>query len=190
MREGEAPLPLPAQPQKALAVPERGLDQAVCRAEEARQQREPLENHVVLPDKAEAVKAEQMTMEPPAEEGEKPVYRVIGTLLNTYILLEVGDSLMMIDQHAAHERLMYEKFTERMNRGEKAAQELLVPIVVDVFSPGNGIASGKPGGAGGGGVYRGALRRSQRQSALCALYLGQGGGPAGFSGDVGESGTG
>ena len=132
LREGEAPLPLPAQPQKALAVPERGLDQAVCRAEEARQQREPLENHVVLPDKAEAVKAEQMTMEPPAEEGEKPVYRVIGTLLNTYILLEVGDSLMMIDQHAAHERLMYEKFTARMNRGEKAAQELLVPIVVDV----------------------------------------------------------
>ena len=132
LREGEAPLPLPAQPQKALAVPERGLDQAVCRAEEARQQREPLENHVVLPDKAEAVKAEQMTMEPPAEEGEKPVYRVIGTLLNTYILLEVGDSLMMIDQHAAHERLMYEKFTERMNRGEKAEQELLVPIVVDV----------------------------------------------------------
>ncbi len=132
LREREAPLPLPAQPQKALAVPERGLDQAVCRAEEARQQREPLENHVVLPDKAEAVKAEQMTMEPPAEEGEKPVYRVIGTLLNTYILLEVGDSLMMIDQHAAHERLMYEKFTERMNRGEKAAQELLVPIVVDV----------------------------------------------------------
>lgn len=132
LREGEAPLPLPAQPQKALAVPERGLDQAVCRAEEARQQREPLENHVVLPEKAEAVKAEQMAMEPPAEEGEKPVYRVIGTLLNTYILLEVGDSLMMIDQHAAHERLMYEKFTERMNRGEKAAQELLVPIVVDV----------------------------------------------------------
>ena len=132
LREGEAPLPLPAQPQKAPAVPERGLDQAVRRAEEARQQRETLENRVVLPEKAEAVKAEQMTMEPPAEEGEKPVYRVIGTLLNTYILLEVGDSLMMIDQHAAHERLMYEKFTERMNRGEKAAQELLVPIVVDV----------------------------------------------------------
>lgn len=132
LREGEAPLPLPAQPQKAPAVPERGLDQAVRRAEEARQQWETLENRVVLPEKAEAVKAEQMTMEPPAEEGEKPVYRVIGTLLNTYILLEVGDSLMMIDQHAAHERLMYEKFTERMNRGEKAAQELLVPIVVDV----------------------------------------------------------
>lgn len=132
LREGEASLPLPAQPQKAPAVPERGLDQAVRRAEEARQQWETLENRVVLPEKAEAVKAEQMTMEPPAEEGEKPVYRVIGTLLNTYILLEVGDSLMMIDQHAAHERLMYEKFTERMNRGEKAAQELLVPIVVDV----------------------------------------------------------
>ena len=134
LREGEAPLPLPEQPRKAPAVPESGLDQAVRRAEEARQQRqrEALENHVVLPEKAEAVKAEQMAMEPPAEEGEKPVYRVIGTLLNTYILLEVGDSLMMIDQHAAHERLMYEKFTERMNRGEKAAQELLVPIVVDV----------------------------------------------------------
>ena len=59
LREGEAPLPLPEQPRKAPAVPESGLDQAVRRAEEARQQRqrEALENHVVLPEKAEAVKA-------------------------------------------------------------------------------------------------------------------------------------
>ncbi len=61
-----------------------------------------------------------------------PKYKVIGVLFNTYILVEIDDAMIMIDQHAAHERLMYEKFTARLDSGEGAAQELLLPIIVDV----------------------------------------------------------
>lgn len=80
---------------------------------------------------------EQLRMTEPVKETEvKPRidYRVIGTLFNTYILIELPDAMLLIDQHAAHERLMYEKFTARLNRGEPASQELLVPVIIDVSS--------------------------------------------------------
>ena len=62
-----------------------------------------------------------------------PDYRIIGVYLNTYVLLEVKDSLVIIDQHAAHERLNYEAYLKRLDDGV-ASQQLLVPIVLD-FSP-------------------------------------------------------
>ena len=56
-------------------------------------------------------------------------YRVIGVLMKTYILVEAGDALVLIDQHAAHERLNYERFMAQVAAGE-ASQQLLTPIVV------------------------------------------------------------
>ncbi len=59
-------------------------------------------------------------------------YRLIGTLFSTYILLEGEDSLYIIDQHAAHERILYEKFKNARLDGEIAVQIVNPPIVVDV----------------------------------------------------------
>jgi len=59
----------------------------------------------------------------------KPSYRVIGTVLNTYILIEADDSLVMIDQHAAHERLQYEKFMAQLEAG-RGSQQLLTPMIL------------------------------------------------------------
>ncbi len=58
-------------------------------------------------------------------------YRVLGVAFKTYILIECGDSLLLIDQHAAHERLMFEKFRKQMEMGE-GSQRLLTPIVMRV----------------------------------------------------------
>ena len=55
--------------------------------------------------------------------------RIIGVLFKTYILAEVGDTLLMIDQHAAHERLQFEKYMSRAEAGA-ASQQLLTPIIV------------------------------------------------------------
>ena len=56
-------------------------------------------------------------------------YRVIGVAFKTYILVEAGDQLLLIDQHAAHERLNYEKLMARAEAGT-ASQQLLVPVVL------------------------------------------------------------
>lgn len=58
-----------------------------------------------------------------------PAYRVIGVAFNTYILVEANDALLLIDQHAAHERLQYEKFMAQLEAG-RGAQQLLTPLVV------------------------------------------------------------
>jgi DNA mismatch repair protein MutL len=58
-------------------------------------------------------------------------YRVIGTLFHTYILLEWSDALLMIDQHAAHERLRYEQLSKAVQEGA-ASQRLLAPEILRV----------------------------------------------------------
>jgi DNA mismatch repair protein MutL len=67
----------------------------------------------------------------PVETNAKPEFRVIGVAFKTYILVETGDTLVMIDQHAAHERLRYEQYVKALADGV-ASQRLLAPILVRV----------------------------------------------------------
>lgn len=73
--------------------------------------------------------SEGSTSKPTPVVSDKPVYRVIGVVLKTYILIEADDSLVMIDQHAAHERLQYEKLMAQLEAG-RGSQQLLTPLVV------------------------------------------------------------
>ncbi len=56
-------------------------------------------------------------------------YRIIGSFADTYVLIEQGDNLLIIDQHAAHERLLYDKFLSQKSGG---FQTLLEPHVIKV----------------------------------------------------------
>ena len=56
----------------------------------------------------------------------RPLGRVIGQIANKYILAQSGDNMVIVDQHAAHERITY----ERLRRHAMKAQPLLTPIVV------------------------------------------------------------
>ena len=49
-----------------------------------------------------------------------------------YVILPVGNELWIIDQHAAHERILYEKFKNNVNEQKKISQELLFPITIDI----------------------------------------------------------
>ena len=57
-------------------------------------------------------------------------YKVIGTLFNTYIIIEKGEDVYFIDQHAAHERLLYDKFINGVNAKQIFTQQLLLPFVL------------------------------------------------------------
>jgi DNA mismatch repair protein MutL len=58
--------------------------------------------------------------------------RVMGQLQNTYILCESADGLVLIDQHAAHERILFEKLKDRSSSASKSAQKLLIPETIDI----------------------------------------------------------
>ena len=61
-------------------------------------------------------------------------YKFIGIAFNTYIILEIDDELYIMDQHAAHERIMYEKVKKNFfnQAGEKASQLLLLPDIINL----------------------------------------------------------
>ena len=56
----------------------------------------------------------------------------IGDFLDTYLILRDEDSLYLIDQHAAHERVMYERLLRSFNAEENDSQQLLVPVVKEL----------------------------------------------------------
>ncbi len=58
-------------------------------------------------------------------------YKIIGTLFNTYILIEQKETMFIIDQHAAHERILFDKFTAEYERSIVSSQPLIVPYIID-----------------------------------------------------------
>jgi DNA mismatch repair protein MutL len=58
--------------------------------------------------------------------------RVIGQLLGTYVLLEGRDGLLLVDQHAAHERVLYERLRASWLAGKLPRQALLVPATYEL----------------------------------------------------------
>jgi DNA mismatch repair protein MutL len=65
---------------------------------------------------------------------ELPVLRVVGQIANTYIIAEGPDGLYLIDQHAAHERILYDRISAQWAQKEVEVQGLLQPITIE-FSP-------------------------------------------------------
>ena len=64
----------------------------------------------------------------PADSFILPAYRIVGEIFNTYILIESGGELILIDKHAAHERLIYERLLRQ--RDNPDSQLLLTPLPI------------------------------------------------------------
>jgi len=61
-----------------------------------------------------------------------PVLRVLGQLLSSYIIAEGPDGLYLIDQHAAHERILFEKIKDQRAQQKIEIQGLLEPVTFEV----------------------------------------------------------
>ena len=61
-----------------------------------------------------------------------PQLRIIGQFNKTYILGEYDEVLYMIDQHAAHEKILFEKYFKSIEEGSIIIQPLLVPEIIDL----------------------------------------------------------
>ena len=65
------------------------------------------------------------------EEYQKPNYKFIGIVFNTYIIIEIDKEMYIIDQHAAHERILYEKVKANYYNDEnKDSQLMLLPDII------------------------------------------------------------
>ncbi len=95
--------------------------------QEKRVEEEPVEYKVPDP---EIVTGENISVFE-QEEYSIPNYKLIGIAFSTYIIIELDKELYIIDQHAAHERIMYEKVKENYYREEgKDSQLMLLPDII------------------------------------------------------------
>lgn len=65
-------------------------------------------------------------------ESSRKQYKIIGQIFDTYWLFELGDNLYFIDQHAAHEKVNYERLMKQLKEDQIYRQQLNPPIVVTV----------------------------------------------------------
>ncbi len=84
---------------------------------------------------AEIIKEEFQQLDLKKEESIKAdtlAFRIIGQVFNTYWLVEYENELLIIDQHAAHEKVLYEKLITSLKEKEALTQTLAAPIVVSL----------------------------------------------------------
>lgn len=86
------------------------------------------------PKQEDAPKFENISLFEEKETYEKiPEYKYCGTVFSTYIIIEMNNEMYIIDQHAAHERIMYEKIKKNYySGGEKDSQILLLPDIINL----------------------------------------------------------
>ena len=60
------------------------------------------------------------------------LYKYIGDVFNTYIIIQINEKMYIIDQHAAHERLLFEQFKESYYSTDRNVQMLLIPDLVEL----------------------------------------------------------
>ncbi len=76
---------------------------------------------------------EKTTLPPSAPVVEQPApavpdYRIVGDVFHSYVIVEVEDKLLLIDQHAAHERILFEQLKAGLREMEICAQMLMLPV--------------------------------------------------------------
>ena len=125
--------PVPAPPPAAPIPPSFASAPRSFHSAKAEMKRE--EEPALVPPSPEAVQ-EKAAVPEPAQEILEPArpkahVRVIGVVFQTYILMEYKDQFILCDQHAAHERVLYERLLRETKQGP-ASQGLLVPRAVRV----------------------------------------------------------
>ncbi len=61
-------------------------------------------------------------------------WRLAGEVFNSYIIVEVGEKILLVDKHAAHERIIFEKLKSNMYSSEISSQLLMLPIEIMLMS--------------------------------------------------------
>ena len=86
--------------------------------------------HVEKSEKPAEVKNEAVQDEKPA----RIEYRIVGEVFNSYIIVELSEKMLIIDKHAAHERIIFEQLKKNMLSAEVSSQLLMLPVEVMLMS--------------------------------------------------------
>ena len=70
----------------------------------------------------------------PEPEEKRPEYRVVGEVFNSYVIVQIEEKMLLIDKHAAHERIIFEQLKKNLYATDVASQLLMLPVDVMLMS--------------------------------------------------------
>ena len=126
------PAGVPIERQEQLCMPATRTSAPLKQASQDQPSIKPVE-HVSPPTGSSDTVPSGPDVLPPTEKPrrtEPPDFRIIGVLQRLYVLMESDEGLVMMDQHAAHERVNFEKFRRALETGGVPCQRLLIPITL------------------------------------------------------------
>lgn len=121
---------LPIAPETEENTPVKEIDYTIETAQN-RKRNEPLAEP--RQELAATITALSETAEPEREKPlvqQEPDYRLIGEVFSTYLLAECGNEMLLIDKHAAHERILFNRLKRQHQNGSAERQVLLTPLTV------------------------------------------------------------
>ena len=77
----------------------------------------------------EIITGEQMSF---MDTQKAPEYRIVGQVFDTYWIIQLDHEMLLMDQHAAHEKINYERFLAQINSGEVFTQQMTPPAVISL----------------------------------------------------------
>ena len=127
-------------------ISDKKLD-AIARAVEKTQEQEPAQTKVKIPIEEPTYSKIENTYVPSTskisdekeaaavQEESKPLtHRLIGEAFNAYVIVEMGDTMLLIDKHAAHERIIFEELKAAMSNSQPTSQMLMLPLEIMMTS--------------------------------------------------------
>ena len=118
--KNENRVPVVEQPKQSLPTPAPAPQKVEEKAEIKEEKTTP------VAQKAEAIA--------PQEAPTVPFYRIVGEVFNSYVIVQVEEKMLIIDKHAAHERILFEQLKAGLAKVEVVSQMLMLPIDVMMTS--------------------------------------------------------
>ncbi len=135
--------PLTVQEENLFEQPLKSQEQPIRKQEENRQEQEAVSGQMEAPELEETTEQksivekniyEQQSLEALDShfltEDARKKHKIIGQLFDTYWMVEFEDKLFIIDQHAAHEKVLYERTMKRISEKQFSSQTISPPIIL------------------------------------------------------------
>ena len=116
---------LPKEHEKVLEEPKKAVEEPEKVSEEPKKA-------VDVPEFSELQKPKQLDLfeEKILTQNNRALYQIIGQVFDTYWMFQYQDKLCILDQHAAHEKVKYERFMKRYRENEVLSQTLFPPVIL------------------------------------------------------------
>ena len=140
VQETVAPVQEPVAPVQETAVPVQEKTAPVQEAAEPVQApAAPVQEAAALVQApaAPVQEAAALVQEKPAQEAtprEIPSYRIVGEVFHSYVIVECEDKMLLVDKHAAHERILFEQLKAGLHQVAPTSQLLMLPVEVMMTS--------------------------------------------------------